>query len=255
MNKIEIDGDNFRIVADRAGMRESLSIQTVDFLTALYEPNRLMLSGSIRAYNKLSQTVLFERPPEVRNIFYREDMYELQLPWLIFYISLKNNSSMLFASPKSITSFDDTVYHPYLPNVNSSCGVCLGHADDHLYRNINVRPNDIQERLGAILNVFWQGTGNDDYTPEGPNRPTFIPEDISRVTWRETFKYWEENVSLEDVLQWRAVSKNTLQEHLRGAFSTQAHLNTLAIENDVRRTMLNNLNSIQYHIEHRVDRI
>lgn len=87
----------------------------------------------------------------------------LSIPYVVYVLLLKNNGSFdlsLFYRLSPISSMDDYLLEPCLPNISDDFKVCLGPLSKTEY---NLNTDSVNNRVRTIIDSFWFNSFNYDY--------------------------------------------------------------------------------------------
>jgi len=173
--------------------------------------------------------IVFERPPCYQVIQYipetvegmgQEDedwdeedhvqMYRIPIPWQLYVIEydaknyICNNVRMFFMN-SSLTSVDQNVYMPPLPNFYTGGQLCRPMFSS--YTELDRYPKDISGVIASAHDWIWNSGFNHDLT-----------ENIYHVKLQHSPRQFSSNLVLESVAHsswWRCVSPNTIHSLLK----------------------------------------
>ncbi len=127
------------------------------------------------------KVLIIEQPPQVRTLnfskrFLNNDLYRneggkvsdrdkrldrslihLALPFVVFVIKFYNgvfSKMLIFYRNSPLTSLDDTLFYPNLPNMNDSCEVCLGYSP--------LENGTLAQKTEHVISHFWNSRFNTD---------------------------------------------------------------------------------------------
>lgn len=143
--------------------------------------------------------VVIEEAPKTRNLVFSHDLlsldeieknnipnmsshtFNLALPYCVSVLVFEdfNFTMMVHAWRNSkLTSLNDFLYAPYLPNIHSNFSVCLG-------ESLNVNHTTIADQSDKIISDFWASEFNSDLSNFWVKKSEFHEiKDIT--TWAET---------------------------------------------------------------------
>lgn len=187
---------------------KALHLNTADVISSKmdYPLAGDLLSSYVRYYEK--EVCIFERPPELKVVFFNGTAYEIELPWVVGVINFRPAIPVLEMGfrTRSISSLEDMIYFLPVPNISTGFGVCLGNGNlDAFHNDIEVPGTSIQDKITHFLNYFWDGDGNNDYRVTRGTLPKNLPNRKMRreeISWPRWLGYWERYVNRENVLGW-----------------------------------------------------
>ena len=104
----------------------------------------------------------------------------LSLPYIVYLLNLnhenKFNGMHIFFRLHPITSLDDYLLKPCLPNINGYYKICLGLQGDSKTRSLS-------EASSHYLNSFWFNSFNNDYLDNVNEYQQTVPELTDFFTW------------------------------------------------------------------------
>lgn len=120
--------------------------------------------------------VIFERPPSYQNIFYNTDkvhsemseenthLFRIPVPWQVYVATFDSNyylsSVSMFFSPTSLTSKEQPLYLPPLPNFYTNASLCRPMFSS--MNDIERYPKNLTGVIAAAYDWIWNnGTNND----------------------------------------------------------------------------------------------
>lgn len=193
------------------------SVNTDDFIRTIINnlPNSDILPNNCRFIEKLGNgntLMVIEQQPKVRTITVDRDMtyeierhkingkfeefnldkislerpykFTLSFPFIVYVIVTTNynefRSMKLFFRINPLTSLDDYLLQPCLPNINTSHDVCLGY--EHRDSDFN-----ISELVTDVIDNFWFNKFNTDYNLF-PKFYEDVPELCDFFTWQHYSK-------------------------------------------------------------------
>jgi len=118
--------------------------------------------GTRFVFRKKDMSVyVIEQPPQVRTVYVdgtdRNRRYNLALPFMVFIVSLKNDSLaslLVFFRNEPLKKSTDMLFCPALPNIHSSFECCFPHP------HFKGHPKEVVE---ATMQNFWGSAFNSDY--------------------------------------------------------------------------------------------
>jgi len=124
---------------------------------------KTILPKNTKSFMSLGYLDVFviEQAPQKRTIRHADCSYFLAFPYTVFVIAFENgvfNSLRFFYSDKSLSSLDDTLYHPSLHNIDGeNCQVCMGINDE-----LEGLEGSLGEKANSVVSAFWQTNFNND---------------------------------------------------------------------------------------------
>lgn len=112
--------------------------------------------GSLLRENSTSNT---PNDPDLKRVF----QYTLALPYVVFLFKYTNG---LFAevkcafSDRPLKKLEEKPYRPYLSNLDSNLGVCLGQS----FPKDDLIPGNIVQQAALVLSHFWQSVYSDEWS-------------------------------------------------------------------------------------------
>ncbi len=152
-------------------------------------------------YQKGKTTLLvIEQDPQIRSLLFSKNMLELKeplnwlseserialsIPYVVFVVSFTNNLfNGLYCGwrDRQLTSLDDMLFRPILPNIHDSLAVCTG--------TMEQLSGSISQMTDTVISQFWNSRFNGDVSQFWWKKQT-LDERI------ESARIWSEN-SLQD---------------------------------------------------------
>lgn len=159
--------------------------------TPILPHNTIAYKRSIQN-NKVIHDVLIELPPAIRTIFFKHKgdpkentvSYNIAYPYLYVYLSVNEFNGIfsipkgnIYCTAKSISSYDDILYAPWLLNISSYNGnIC--------WYQVTVSSSDnLRDICQNAINGFFDSYSNGDLglcMPSLPTRDTTAPRFINK---------------------------------------------------------------------------
>lgn len=120
-----------------------------------------------------TQILVLEQKPQTRTLAFHRNLedgtysgigvehYAVALPYTIFTLHFRNGAfQALYVGWRTqpLTSIDDPLFRPGLPNIGPDLAVCMGHE----FKNIEWSGERMAERVNKVIGIFWQSTFNKD---------------------------------------------------------------------------------------------
>lgn len=156
--------------------------------------------------------------------FKRDMPYKLTLsfPYIIYVVELTRlndyNNLHVFFRLHPITSFDDYLLRPALPNINESSQVCLGYDHDD--------KESLADATEHIINNFWFNKFNGDFSTNAKAYQEKIPELSDYFTWSYHTKL--DPLFIFSVKWLPAVKYSNLQDFFEKSYSNSLRSRNLA---------------------------
>lgn len=135
----------------------------------------------------------FKNTSKVRSRKDRTELIQLSLPYIVFVFHFKNlskNSSSAFFEiqgfysgwrKKSLSSFEDELYHPLLPNIHTNLNICMGH-------KWSLKGDNISNLVNKALTDYWSSVFNDDLSDFWWEKRNYDNRFTTAYSWAEETK-------------------------------------------------------------------
>lgn len=135
--------------------------------------------------NGKASVFVLEQVPQIRNINYLDQRFQLALPYVVFAVTLRESNfyclQMFFRNAPLQTEADELLC-PALPNIDAKFVVCFPHP-----RDSNATP---ARKVEEAIQNFWGSTFNNDYSG-------FFIAAASQFSKLKSFDEWQRQSSLD----------------------------------------------------------
>jgi len=142
-------------------------------------------------YTKGTRTVVIvEEKPQTRSLLLKASIttsdtrrFSLALPYTVFVaLFIKNKFTNLYAGWRTspLTTLEDMLYRPLLPNIHQNLLVCTG--------AVNFEEDEIGQKTQEIISHFWNSEFNHDLSNMWKDKQNFHPNLSTAESWEHFSK-------------------------------------------------------------------